>query len=160
VFLEAYNYEVSAGLFARQDDCKQQLKLLGMQQFGPPSAFEVMNMACKGACDAFMNRVYRLRLIEAQTHCTCRNQVARCPKTSADFLCALTGFCYEADWYHASTCAPSACGRWATNEADYRSERKQCNLYLDGASTAAIAGAALAAAVAAGLVTAAGAVVR
>jgi hypothetical protein len=144
VYLEAYDYEVAAGLFTRQDDCKQQVALLMQQQFGPASAFEVMSMVCKGACDAFSNRVQRLRVIEEQTGCACADLASRCPRSAPDFLCAISGFCYDADWYQSSTCAPSACGRWATNEADYRSARRACNLYLDAGATASVARAALA----------------
>jgi len=132
--------------------CAAQIQLATQQPFGPPSAFEIMNVICKGACMSYYNRYKRLKHSELVSGCTCAaaNKV-QCPKHPVDMLFTITGFSYDPDFYWESTCQPYACGRYKTNEADYRTARKACKLNFDGASTASLSRAALALAVLAAL---------
>ena len=126
-YTDAFNYEVGADLALVQRNCRAQLSTLMMQQFGPPSAFEVFNMLCHGACRDLQDRLVRLASYSAAASgdCTCTDR-GECPRTPVAMLCQLTGVCPDdAAAFMTATCSTTACGRWARNEADYRSA---CNL--------------------------------
>jgi hypothetical protein len=132
--------------------CKAQIERVTYQPFGPPSAFEVMNVVCKGACMSYYNRYKRLQHSEYISGCTCKAAgKVQCPKHPLDILFTVTGLSYDPDFYWESTCQPYACGRYKQDEASYRAERKACSLNFDGAAAARPAAAALALAALAGV---------
>lgn len=154
-YQDAYDYEVTNGLFKFQLSCQTLLRQSAMLQFFPPTAWEVFNALCKGSCREFYARVKRLTAMEGRTNCTCAATQPRCPQLPNDMLCLGTGICYESDWYQENVCAASACGRWATNEASYRAARTACGMSLDPspASRSAVAAAAVLAAMLASALT-------
>jgi len=115
------------------NSCKNQILLLTQQQFGPPSAYEVMNTMCKGPCRAYYHRYERMIKAEQATGCSCSNIKPRCPKSPLDMLCTITGLCYDTEFYWEAVCDPTSCGRWMMNEKDYRGARNRCKLSLDSA---------------------------
>ena len=125
--------------------CAAQIQLATQQPFGPPSAFELMNVVCKGACMSYYNRYKRLKHSEYVSGCYCAKAgKVQCPKHPLELLFTITGFSYDPDFYWESTCQPYSCGRFLQNEADYREARKACKLNFDGAAAARPAAAALA----------------
>lgn len=154
-FQDAYDYEVRMGIFTALDACDEQIRNVQKLMFGPPSAWFIFNAVCRGICRDYSTRVARLAQYEALTNCTCMATQAKCPRRAVDMLCTSTGYCYNTTMYEESVCGVSACGRWATNEADYRSARRACGQSLDsGAQTTSAHAAALLVALAAGLVLA------
>jgi hypothetical protein len=148
VYKAAYSYEsLLSGLFTLQEACRVNIQSLVKQPFGPPTAFQVMNMMCKGPCRKLADHVRRLDAVGKDTGCVCKEAETRCPLQRVDMLCYTTGLCYEEEWYEDKVCASDACGRFITNEAAYRAQRAACSLSLDGAASAALgACAAIAAA--------------
>ena len=125
--------------------CAAQIQLATQQPFGPPSAFELMNVVCKGACMSYYNRYKRLKHSEYVSGCYCAKAgKVQCPKHPLELLFTITGFSYDPDFYWESTCQPYSCGRFLQNEADYREARKACKLNFDGAAAARPAAAAIA----------------
>jgi hypothetical protein len=130
-FQDAYNYESNNGFFKVQLACETMLRQTAMLQFNPPSAWEVFNAVCKGTCRDLYERTVRMQAAEARTNCSCAATQVRCPQLPSKVLCAGTGLCWDSEWYQVNVCAVNACGRWATNEADYRSARSSCQMSLD-----------------------------
>jgi hypothetical protein len=118
-------------------------------QFNPPSAWEVLNAVCKGTCRDLYERTLRMQAAEARTNCSCAATQVRCPQLPNSILCAGTGLCWDSEWYQVNVCAVNACGRWATNEADYRSARSSCQMSLDTSGAYAARATACAGAMAA-----------
>lgn len=58
-------------------------------------------------------------------------------------LCSTVEYCYDPEWFEETACDTGACGRWASNEKDYRSARAACGLYLDGAAAHTVAAASV-----------------
>ena len=113
--------------------CMDQIMKLTEMQFGPPSAFEVMNVVCKGACQDYYNRYKRVKNAEKNSKCKCEDLKSMCPKHPSEMLCEIyPGLCYDPAFYWESTCQPYSCGRFAQDEATYRKERKSCKLDFDG----------------------------
>lgn len=48
--LAAYDYEVRFGLFTQMQTCNDKIRKLLQLPFGPPTAWEVFNIMCKGTC--------------------------------------------------------------------------------------------------------------
>jgi hypothetical protein len=110
-----------------------QIMKLTEMQFGPPSAVEVMNVVCKGACQDYYNRYKRVKNAEKNSKCKCEDLKSMCPKHPSEMLCEIyPGLCYDPAFYWESTCQPYSCGRFAQDEATYRKERKSCKLDFDG----------------------------
>jgi hypothetical protein len=114
--------------------CMDQIMKLTEMQFGPPSAFEVMNVVCKGACQDYYNRYKRVKNAEKNSKCACEDLKSMCPKHPNEMLCDIyPGLCYDPAFYWESTCQPYSCGRFAQDEATYRKTRQDCKLDFDGA---------------------------
>ena len=123
-YSQAFAYEVASDLALISGNCRAQLTTLTMQQFGPPTVFETFNALCKGACRDLQDRVVRINSYAAATDCACTD--INCPRKPVAMLCQFTGTCPDdEDAFMSATCSTSACGRWATNEADYR---KACGM--------------------------------
>lgn len=135
--------------------CRAQIDTVTYQPFGPPSAFEVMNVVCKGQCMAYYNRYKRLQHSKGTSGCECGQAgKVQCPIHPLVMLFRATGLSYDPDFYWESTCQPYSCGRYLTDEDSYRKARKACKLSFDGAGAAHPAAAVLALAAAAALVAA------
>lgn len=150
-FDAAFTAEIGADLWLVEANCRSLLGRAFMQQFGPPTPYEVSQVMCRGDCRDLQDRITRLATYTAATGCSCVGSVAsggRCPRSPAQLMCAAYGLCVDGDAYHAETCAATACGRWETNEAAWRAARKACQL-ADGAASSALSAAAALAAVAA-----------
>jgi hypothetical protein len=144
-YMQAYGY-MSEDFAQLGAQCAKAVARLSMQQFGPPSSFEVFQVACLGACRRYMAHWFNLQEAARGTGCACETQIAYgefyCPKSVNALLCRHTGFCYNETFYEQSTCAAGACGRFATNEKDYRAARAACGVAFDAAHTPAISAAA------------------
>ena len=89
--------------------CMDQIMKLTEMQFGPPSAFEVMNVVCKGACQDYYNRYKRVKNAEKNSKCKCEDLKSMCPKHPSEMLCEIyPGLCYDPAFYWESTCQPKS----------------------------------------------------
>lgn len=159
-FDAAFAAEIAADLWLVEANCRSQLTRATLQPFGPPTAFEISQVVCRGDCRDLTDRLARIASYGVATGgCGCAGSPAsdgRCPHAPALLLCADAGICVgDAAAYDAATCASTACGRWAGNEVDWRAARRQCGL-ADGAGSAGVAAAAAAATALAALAVAAG----
>lgn len=145
-YIRSYEYEYSEGLSLAASECLNSVQGLTKLQFGPPTEWEIFNVLCKGDCRAYNDRVQR---VLTASDCRCRrvlNARYQCPTTPTDMLCSEVQFCYDYDTYMRDYCLESSCGRWQTNENDWRTARAQCS--------AAASAPSLLAAVVAGVVAA------
>lgn len=148
IYDSAYGYLYSSDgatpLTEWQNRCRNQILSVTQQRFGPPTAFEVMNVMCKGICRVYYDYYQAMEILSADTSCICTERKAQCPIKRTDLLCRFTGLCYEEDWYQKNVCETTACGRFIDNERGYRAQRRVCGQNLDGASSASVGAAAVA----------------
>jgi hypothetical protein len=133
-YKRAYDFEIAELLDERAEDCRKSVEALTKLQFGPPTAWEVFNTICKGDCRAYSDRIARLL---SATDCDCSRIASvryRCPATPTGFLCEEVEYCYNYDNYITEYCAENSCGRFATNEDDWRIARAKCSGSLPLAS--------------------------
>ena len=136
-YSRAYAFEISEGFDTLALDCQANVVALRRLQFGPPTEWEMFTSLCKGDCKAYNDRITR---ILGLTTCDC-SRIAdpryRCPTTPTDYLCETMQICKPYAEYMVDYCSESACGRFATNEDDWRTARAECS-----AATAAVGAAA------------------
>lgn len=134
LYQQGYDQEVEQGLFIQMAECEDTLRYAVQLRFGPPTAWEIFNVMCRGICREYTARYKRLQVYESSTACSCATTQNKCPRDTNEMLCSATNYCYDSEFYQTTTCAPTACGRWATCEADYRNARQACGLYFDSAA--------------------------
>jgi hypothetical protein len=147
-FQEAYDFENTQGIFAKEAACEDSIRSAGALRFGPPTAWQIFNVMCRGSCRQFTDKYKRLQLYQNITGCVCEDTQPQCPQSPTDHLCSALGYCYDSNYYDTTTCAIGACGRWAADAADYRAARIACNLNFDGASASTLHGGIVALALA------------
>ena len=141
-YMVSLDYELSNGLLEAEARCDEAMRMLASMRFGPPSEHDIFEATCKGPCQEFAARVDRQQA-SADPPCDCQKLKragyftfkCRNPNT---YLCRRTGYCLDYAEYWKSYCTASACGRWATNEDDWRTSRIAC-----GAAGTLVSGAAL-----------------
>jgi hypothetical protein len=110
--------------------CKLKIQALSQQFFSPPSPYEAFNVLCKGICRVYTAHWFRIQMAAVGTGCDCARDIEKgsffCPVSAPSMLCRFTGLCLNESYYERSTCAPEACGRFATNERDWREARRSC----------------------------------
>jgi hypothetical protein len=128
-FLAAFDYELPRYDELRQV-CARRIAALAQQSFQPASPYEAFVVLCKGACRAYTAQWWRLQAAAAGTGCDCARDIQKgaffCPVSAPAMLCRATGICVNESYFEASTCAASACGRFAANEKDWRAARRAC----------------------------------
>ena len=128
-FLSSFNYRNLDTDTLRQT-CQNRINALMQQKFSPPSPFEAFRILCKGACRKYTAHWFRLLEAAKGTGCECVKDINKgsffCPTSAPEMLCRATGLCVNETYYEASTCALEACGRFSTNEKDWRAARRSC----------------------------------
>lgn len=140
----SYQFEVTEGLDARAQECESNVFALTKLQFGPPTEWEIFTTLCKGDCQAYNDRVSRILTV---SDCNCARIADprfRCPVTPADYLCEIMQICKPYSSYITEYCTPSSCGRFATNEDDWRTARQACSAAYASGSLAAVVLASIA----------------
>ncbi|KAA0151576.1 hypothetical protein FNF29_04500 [Cafeteria roenbergensis] len=125
-YFRSYAFEITEGFDTRGRDCEANVLALQRLQFGPPTEWEIFTSVCKGDCKAYTDRITRILGV---TDCDCSrvaDPLYRCPATPTDYLCRAMQICLDYEQYMADYCSESACGRFATNEDDWRTERAKC----------------------------------
>lgn len=137
-YSSSYQFEIAEGLDDRAQECKNNVDSLTKLQFGPPTEWEIFTTLCKGDCQAYNDRIARILTV---SDCNCARIADarfRCPTTPADFLCETMQICKQYTSYMIDYCTPSSCGRFATNEADWREARTTCPASVAAASASAL----------------------
>jgi len=138
-YSRSYAFEISEGFDSLALDCQANVQTLRRLQFGPPTEWEMFTTICKGDCKAYNDRITR---VLGLTSCDC-SRIAdpryRCPTTPTDFLCDVMQICKPYQSYMIEYCSEAACGRFETNENDWRTTRATCSAAAAAASAAAMA---------------------
>jgi hypothetical protein len=128
-FLSSFNYRILDTDTSRQR-CQERINALVQQKFSPPSPFEAFRILCKGVCRKYTAHWFRLLEAAKGTGCDCVKDINKgsffCPTSAPEMLCRTTGLCVNETYYEKSTCAAEACGRFTTNEKDWRAARRSC----------------------------------
>lgn len=111
LFEESFNY-MKFEFDELGQQCQRRIASLSMQNFGPPSGYEIMTVMCKGACREYMANWFRLRVTEEGTRCSCERVVPKgaffCPVSAQTWLCRSTGVCQNESFFEETTCSVRA----------------------------------------------------
>ena len=145
-YLASYDYEIEQGLLEAEMRCDSAMQELASRRFGPPTEFQIFEATCKGPCQDYADRWFRLRE-HADPPCDCdklrrQDYFTYSCRTPTDYLCRRTGYCYDFFDYYNDFCKPDSCARFDATEDVWRKSRLACGAAA-GSLSAALLGAAL-----------------
>lgn len=169
-YLASVNAYVAQSIVTNGAACRVNIAQLALQQFSPPTAYDMMTAVCKGSCRSYTETLALAQSAATATGCSLaevfNGSYFPVPQPTVELLCASVNASFinanftvngvrvcpappaplsEALWQQ-TVCSASACGRSSTNEVDFRTARSTCG-FTDGAAAAALGNAALALAV-------------